>query len=764
MTRLFDLFVDFLIRFCFSRIVRMLQQLAKPLFIAEKPDMGKKIAAQLPGPHKRGEGYIETGHGVVTWAIGHLLEQAQPQEYDPKYEKWNLQDLPIIPQTWKVKACGGKSKQISIIRTLLKTCSDVVNAGDPGREGQLIVDELLEFLNNKKPVWRLLLNSLDPATVQKAFTAIQTNQVFQPLYEAALGRQRADWVIGMNLTRAYTLVGRQQGYQGVLPVGRVQSPTLAITVRREEEIQKFVPQKYWSLAIALGSKPPFKARYAPPKGFEPVDEDADPAAAAAAAATSATGPRPTWLDDKGRICTFEQAQAIVGSVPLGSPAKVVDYAKTSVLEQPPLPFELSDMQSHMSAKHGASVQDVLDVCQKLYEDQYLSYPRTDSSYLKESQHVDAPQILAALAGAGPEWATLIKQADTSLKSHAWNDAKIPEHHAIIPTLSTPNLASLSDLERWVYEAASKRYLAQFFPPCEVDKVAVELEAGGHRWLARGRVITSPGWRLVYGQEADTDDEDEDEAASDDSGVLPAMAVGDVHPVAKISSDEKTTKPPPRYTEGTLMQVMKHVDRLVTDPTERKMLRTVQGIGRAATRANIIATLIKRGLLDKVKKQLVPSSAACVLINALDKNLIDPGLTARWEQALDGVAAGKISLATFQQKQEHWVHQLTAAAVASTLPTIVGGPVSSGGGGSKSGASKGKGKAATGKAFTPGKSFPPPVQATAAAVAAAGADPGPCPKCKKPMVQRTVRQGQHVGAVFWSCSGYPACNHSVWPKK
>lgn len=734
----------------------MLQQLTLPLFIAEKPDMGKKIASQLPGPYKRGDGFIETGHGIVTWAIGHLLEQAQPQEYDSKYEKWALQDLPIIPQTWKVKTIGGKTKQMATIRTLLKTCSDVINAGDPGREGQLIVDEILEFLNNKKPVWRLLLNALDPTSVQKALAAIQTNLVFQPLYEAALGRQRADWVIGMNLTRAYTLVGRQQGYQGVLPVGRVQSPTLAITVRREEEIEKFIPQKYWSLAIALGSVPPFKARYAPPKGFEPVDEDADPVAAAAAAAVAGAtaGPRPDWLDDKGRVCSLAQAQAILASVPAGTQAKVVAYTKTSVLEQPPLPFELSDMQSHMSAKHGSSVQDVLDVCQKLYEEQYMSYPRTDSSYLKESQHPEAPGILAALASASPAWAQLAAQADPSLKSHAWNDAKIPEHPALTPTLVTPNLATLTDLERWVYEAASNRYIAQFFPPCEVDKVALELSAGGHRWLANGRVITSPGWRVVYGQDADVEDEEEKDGAVDDSGVLPAMAIGDSHPVTKATSDEKTTKPPSRYTEGTLMQVMKHVDRLVTDPTERKMLRTVQGIGRAATRANIISNLIKRGLLDKVKKQLVPSSAARVLVNALDKNLIDPGLTARWEQALDGVAAGKISLATFQQKQEHWVHQLTATAIASTLPPIQGGPPSGGG----KGAFKGKGKGAAGKTFAP------PVQPTAAALAASGTDPGPCPKCKKPMVQRTVRQGPHIGEVFWSCSGFPACKHSIWPKK
>lgn len=744
----------------------MLNQLSKPLFIAEKPDMGAKIAKQLPGPHKRGDGFIETGHGTVTWAVGHLLEQAQPQDYDAKYEKWAMADLPILPQQWKVQPIGGKSKQISTIRTLLKTHSDVINAGDPGREGQLIVDEILEFLNNKKPVWRLLLNALDPTSVQKAFAAIQTNQVFAPLYEAALGRQRADWVIGMNLTRAYTLVGRQQGYQGVLSVGRVQTPTLAIVVRREEEIEKFVPQKYWALAVQVGGQPPFWARYAPPKqyGEPPAEEDDDPNAPAPAAASApAVQPRPAWLDDKWRVCTLQQAQAIVASVPKGTPATVTHYAKTAASEQPPLPFELSNIQSRMNAQYGASVQDVLDVCQKLYEEQYLTYPRTDSTYLKESQHGEAPAILAAIAAKSPDLAALANGATPALKSPAWNDAKVGEHHAIIPTAVVPDLSALSPLERHVYEAAAKRYIAQFYPPCQVDKVVVELDAGGHRWVARGRTITDPGWRVVYGAEPVEDEEKEGKDEDGESGALPPLTVGQSHPVVAATAEEKTTRPPPRYTQGTLLQVMQHVDRLVSDPAEKKVLKTVKGIGRSATRQNIIATLIKRGFMEEQKKKLIPTSAARVLVNAIDKNLTDPGLTARWEQALDGVATGKIPLATFQQKQEQWIHQLIQVASTAQLPAITGGPAPKGGaGGGGFGGKGGSGGKFAGKGSGSGAKSSKASGGGAGAAAAPG-NPGPCPKCGKPMAQRTVKQGPKAGQTFWGCTGFPACSHSIWPK-
>lgn len=705
-----------------------------PLYIAEKPDMAKHIAKNLPGPHKRAEGYIETGAGKVTWAVGHLLQQAAPEEYDSKYQKWVYADLPILPDRWKLEVSQGKSKQVSVIKNLLKSCSDVVNAGDPGREGQLIVDEILEYLGNKKPVWRLLLNSLDAATVKKALNNLQDNTQFQPLYEAALGRQRADWIVGMNLTRAYTLMGKKNGYPTVLSVGRVQTPTLAIVVRREEEIENFVPQTYHNLSIGLEGAPRFRAKWTAAKSIREGDE----------------ANRPAWLDELFRISDKTQALNILSEVPQGAKAKVVVYTKNQVQEAPPLPFELSDVQSKMNAQHGASVADVLAACQSLYEKGYASYPRTDCPYLPTTQHPDAPVIFNAIAQGLPQLATIAQNANPALMSAAWNDAKLGEHHAIIPTAVPPKQGELSPLEQNVYDAIARRYLAQFYPPSDVDKVHVELEAGTTPWLwqTKGRTVVNPGWREVYGSHASEENEEnegsdgkKDGDDNDDAeGSLPPLTVGQILDIFDNKHDEKQTKPPSRYSEGTLMQAMKHVDRLVTDPNEKKMLKTVQGIGRAATRANIISTLIKRNYLEVKKKQLVPTQSARTIVNVVDKAMTDPGLTARWEQALDGVAQGKISLEAFQQKQEAWIKQLVTNAATCVMPQYTGPAVPS------------KGGAGTGRGAGSGK--------------AAGKSSGKtktCPKCQKDMVQRTVKQGPKAGKTFYGCTGYPACNHSEWPK-
>lgn len=693
-----------------------------PLFIAEKPNMGQQIAKNLPPPHKKGEGYIETGGGVVTWAVGHILEQAQPEDYDPKYARWVLADLPILPSAWKMQAVPGKAKQIQVIKSLLKSCSSVVNAGDPGREGQLIVDEILEFLGNKKPVQRILLNSLDPAAVQAALAALQPNSNFTNLYQAALGRQRADWMVGMNMTRAYTLLGRQAGYSTVLSVGRVQTPTLSIVVRRELEIEAFRPTDHWLLKIKLATTPGFTARLKTP----------------------ATDPPTAGFDAAGRLIDRALATSIQAAARQAGHATVSAYSNTPSSEPPPLPFDLSGIQSRMSAAQSAGVQDVLDACQSLYEKGFASYPRTDCTYLPESQHGDASGVLATLAKVFPAHAVPIAAADPALKSRAWNDKKMGEHHAIIPTTVAPDIAALSPLERAVYEAVSLRYLAQFHPDCQVDKVAIDLECGGHTWSARGRVIQSPGWRTVFGaHETDDDAEPVDDDAESDDAILPALSVADRVSVSDVSSDAKQTKPPPRYTEGTLLQAMKHVDRLVTDPTEKKKLKSVEGIGRAATRANIINTLLKRGFLETKKKQLHPSGHARMLIAILPPEIVDPGLTARWENALDAIAAGQVTLAAFQQKQESWLTALITTARGQVLPPPAPGsqPVS---------------------AARPSAPRKTPAKSTGK-TASAPATGKACSKCGKPMAQRTVRNGPKTGQTFLGCTGYPACSHSEWPK-
>jgi DNA topoisomerase-3 len=750
----------------------------KPLYIAEKPNMGAAIAAQLPGPHKRGDGFIETGGGLVTWAVGHLLEQLPPEGYDPKYKRWDFADLPIVPTVWKLETISGKQKQVGVIKSLLRQCDGVVNAGDPGREGQLIVDEILVHLNNKKPVFRLLLPSLDAPTVQKALANLQPNAIFQPLYEAALGRQRADWVVGMNLTRAYTLLGRKHGYDSVLSVGRVQTPTLAIVVKREIEIENFVPQTYFSLRMSAGDQPnniaPFWTRWLPP-GAKGVAE------LAANQAASPTGNEDAedeeeeivahpGLDAAGRLVDPALAQQVFDAVSPGTPATVTADVRKPAVEKPPLPFKLSGVQSKMNTAHGAGVQDTLAGCQSLYDKGIASYPRTDCQYLPPAQLPEAPGVLAAIAAAFPALAPLVAKADVNLVSPAWNEAKLGEHHAIIPTASPGNVATLSPLEQHIYEAICRRYLAQFLPNCEVDKAAIELEAGGHRWVAKGRTVRIPGWREAYqGEEIDDDGAkaakaDKVGADLDANAALPKLTVGQVLAVADRAKDEKKTTPPPRYNEGSLLLAMEFVHRLVDDPAEKKMLKSVEGIGRAATRANIIGTLLKRGYLGLVKKQLHPSPSARTIVAAVDPALTDPGLTARWEQGLDGVATGRISLEMFQQRQETWIRQLVAAVAASTLPPPPAGmaaaprPAYSGGGSSSGSAGK-----STGARKTASRTSSKSASAPAAAGKPLAGDGQACPQCGKPMRSKTVQGGAHKGKQFLGCTGYPACKHSVWPK-
>lgn len=772
------------------------------LYIAEKPSMAREIAAALPGPSSRKNGYIETGGGLVTWCVGHLLEQVEPAEYDEKYKAFpgSFADLPIVPTAWKLRVAEGKTDQVRIIKGLLKQCSEVVNAGDPGREGQLIIDELLEFAGNRKPVLRLLLPSLDKPTVQKAIAQMQNNAQFAPLYQAALCRQRADWLVGMNLTRSYTLLGQKQGYRGVLSIGRVQTPTLAIVVRRDLEIESFKPVPYWTIH-ALCQTPahpdrPFWATWVPPgrdasapppsDDDEPDDEEEDSTddatlAAQAAAAAAALASRPAWLDDKWRLIDGPEAQRIAQRIRTAAQATVVRDERKSAQEPPPLPFELTGLTARINARTGASGSDILKACQSLYEGGYASYPRSDCAYMPTALFGNAPAVLAAVAQCIPALAGLIQGANTSLKSRAWNDAKVGEHYAITPTATAPNLSALGPLEQAVYEAISRQYLAQFYPNCLADKALIELESAGERLVARGRVVTDPGWRVVFSGLPEGDGESVAGSGAAKSGgkakeadpTLPPVKEGDVLAVPEVRVDAHTTKPPPRFTEGTLTQTMKHVYRLVNDPVERKKLKSVEGIGRSATRAAIIQNLIKRTFLMTEGKKLISSPAARVLVGALPKPLVDPGLTARWEQALDTVAQGNATLAAFMGKQAQWIQHLVSVASTVVLPPLPAAPSLPPSAG-KGASGKGRSAARTGGARTAGK---PPSSGSAAgpgggAPAARGAAPSSgsldgtaCPACKKgKLQQRTVRAGQHAGAVFYGCSDYPTCKHSVWPKK
>lgn len=716
------------------------------LFIAEKPSMARSIAKNLPGPHSNKDGYIETGGGYVAWCFGHMLGQAPPDAYDPKYEKFpgNFADLPIVPSEWKLKVTEGKEKQVRVVKDLLKKCSEVVNAGDPGREGQLIVDELLEFLSNRKPVRRILLNALDDTTVQRELANLFDNAQFAPLYQAGLGRQRADWIIGMNMSRAYTILGSAAGYRGVLSVGRVQSPTLAIVVRRDKEIEAFVPKDYWTIKALFEAAVPgqpaatFWTSWLPPGAStatpDAEDEDADDAALIPASN------RPSWLDEKNRIVDKAKAHEIVAKVQ-GKTGAVTEAERKRVQEPPPLPYDLSALQILANARWGTSVQETLDACQFLYEKGYTTYPRTDCRYLPESQHAEAQPVLDAIAKALPERAAQVASAQPAIKSRAWDDKKMGEHHAVIPTRQAPDLASLNPTAAKIYQVVAAQFLAQFYPAAEVDKAKLVIEVEQELFIARGRTIVSPGWRSIFDGEEKAEDESvkaEDPADSKSDALLPALNQGDAAACLKAQADAKKTSPPGRYTQGTLLDAMKKVHTLVDDPVIKKKLRSVEGIGRSATRASIVDTLLRRGFLETKGKQLFSSAVGRALVDALPAKLIDPALTAMWETALDAVATGRAPLTAFMIKQSDWIGKLVEAAKTAKIENL---PPSA-----PYQPRQGAGKSSGGKA--------------AAKSAAKPKGAKTCSKCKKGhMVERTAKAGPNAGKTFLGCTNYPECKNA-----
>ena len=607
------------------------------LYIAEKPSLGKAIAAQLPGPRKAARTHIECGGGViVTWAFGHLFEQAEPDVYLPDSvpkngkgkKKWRLEDLPIIPQDWQKIPKPEAREQLTAIRKLLKDADQVVHAGDPDREGQLLVDEILEAMRWKGPTRRIWLAALDPASVQKALADLKDNSLYRPLRDAAEARARADWLTGMNLTRAYTL---KSNGQGVVSVGRVQTPTLALVVRRDAEIDGFTSVAFYVPQVTFRhSNGTYKATWKAPATVD-------------------------GLDAEGRLINLPAAQAIIAAADHQA-GTVKTFDTEDGQEPPPLPFTLSRLQAVASSRHGLSAKATLDAAQALYETHKLAtYPRTDCAYLPESQYQDARLVLAAVARVNPAMAGLAQGADMSLKSACWNDAKITAHHGIIPTTHDQvSVDALSETERQVYDLIVRAYLCQFYPPHRYTKTVAVTECAGHEWEAKGRTQLTAGWRAVLAGQ---------DKPAEDVQVLPLMKVGDSVDWVDGRVDHRQTKAPSRFTDGTLIAAMSSVHKLVTDPKIRARLKETSGLGTEATRANILETLLKRGFIERKGKQVLSTEAGRILIAALPPALTDPGVTGLWEDFLSEIAAGNRTLIEFETQQRSFVVKRVEAAKA-----------------------------------------------------------------------------------------------------
>lgn len=651
------------------------------LYICEKPSQARDISRVL-GVRQQGDGCLIGQECIVTWCFGHLLEMASPDQYDESLKRWTLEALPIIPEHWLLVVKKEARKQFKVIQQLLKQASNVVVATDADREGETIAREILDLCRWRGPVQRLWLSALDDKSIRKALSNILPGQQTEPLYQAGLGRARADWLVGMNLTRAYTLIGRQQGHDGVLSVGRVQTPTLALVVKRDLEIEAFKASPYFvlmaELEVAIGR---FHAKWLPPKAV---------------------------ADSEGR-CTNQQA-AIKVAQQIDQQVGTIVNATTELKQEPaPLPFDLSSLQQEASKRWGMSAQAVLDTAQALYEThKALTYPRTDCPYLPMSQHGEVQQVLNAMAQSDASYQSLTQAANTALQSRAWNDKKITAHHAIIPTTSSTDTGRMNEHERRIYDLVCRRYLAQFYPNHEYEQTSITLSVCNESFRATGKTEKKAGWRVVHPSPTEVDDKD-----SEAKQPLPKVKQGSNAQVRSTDLKTQQTKPPARFTEGTLIAAMKNIGKQIDDPALKKVLRETSGIGTEATRAGIIETLVQRGFIKKQKKHVISTNTGRTLITILPKEIKDPATTALWEQGLDDIAQGKGNLTTFIQGQARWIDTVLRQSISSANTT-----------GSSTG-------------FTNTDNS------------------HPCPSCGKPLRRRKSSNG-----FFWGCSAYPDCKTTL----
>ena len=646
------------------------------LFLCEKPSQGKDIGRIL-GATRRGEGCLNGSGITITWCIGHLVEAAAPEVYDAALKRWSLEQLPIIPQQWRVEIKPKAATQFKVVKALLAKATHLVIATDADREGELIAREIIDLCGYRGPIERLWLSALNDASIRTALGKLRPSSDTLPMYYSALARSRADWLVGMNLSRLFTLLGRQAGYDGVLSVGRVQTPTLKLVVDRDREIAAFKSAPFWAIDVSLSTEgQAFSAQWVAPDGC---------------------------TDDAGRCLQQPVAQQAALQIRVADNTQVVSVETERVREGPPLLFDLSTLQEVCSKQLGLDVQETLQIAQALYEThKATTYPRSDSGYLPESMFAEVPAVLDSLLKTDPSLRPIMSQLDRSQRSRAWNDGKVTAHHGIIPTLEPANLSPLSEKELAVYRLIRAHYLAQFLPHHEFDRTVAEFSCGQQMLVATGKQVVVKGWRLVLAEPQA--DEDGDDAAR--SQVLPPLRGGLACQVAEVEIKALKTMPPKPYTQGELVKSMKGIARFVTDPRLKQKLKDTTGIGTEATRANIISVLIARGYIVKKGRSIRASDAAFTLIDAVPAAIADPGTTAVWEQALDMIEAGQLTLDVFLSKQAAWISQLIAQYGSMSLSIkLPHGPA--------------------------------------------------CPQCGASTRQRTGKSGP-----FWSCSRYPDCKGTL----
>ncbi|VBB07081.1 dna topoisomerase type ia [Lucifera butyrica] len=598
----------------------------KALVLAEKPSVARDLARVLRCG-KKGNGCFEGDSYIVTWALGHLVTLAEPEDYAEKYKAWRIEDLPMLPEELKLVIIKQTGKQFQAVKTQLvrPDVAEIIIATDAGREGELVARWIIEKAKVRKPVKRLWISSVTDKAIQEGFRKLKPGKDYENLYFSAVARAEADWLVGINATRALTCK-----YNAQLSCGRVQTPTLAIIAQREAEIQNFVPRPFFGIT-AIADR------------LKLIWQDGQ------------TKDTKTFDPEK---CT----RLITGLA--GRQAKVTAVEKTHKKTYCPALYDLTELQRDANKRYGFSAKETLSIMQGLYENhKILTYPRTDSRYLS-SDIVDTLKDRLSACGTGPYAKLAFRVAKQHIKANASfvDNSKVSDHHAIIPTEQYVNLGALNDRERKIYDLVVRRFLAVFYPPCEYEQIVVKADIGGETFLARGKTILSPGWREVYGQDVD-DAEDGETAEEQDEQLLPPINQGDILPVKNFILTRGATKPPAPLNEATLLSAMENPVKYMSQESAelKKTIGAAGGLGTVATRADIIEKLFNSFLLEKRGKDIFITGKGKQLLDLVPSELRSPALTAQWEQKLAAIARGNLKKQAFTDEMRSY-----AAAVVRDI--------------------------------------------------------------------------------------------------
>lgn len=600
--------------------------MAKTLVLTEKPSVAKDIARVL-GCKRSGNGCIVGDKYIVTWALGHLVTLADPEAYDDKYKSWRMEDLPMLPGRMKLVVIGQTSKQFKAVSSLLSSAevSDIVIATDAGREGELVARWIIQKANCRKPMRRLWISSQTDKAIKEGFASLKPSSQYDNLYRSAQCRAEADWLVGLNVTRALTCKHNAQ-----LSAGRVQTPTLAMIVRREEDILRFRPKDYFTVKADFGE---YTALYKDGKG-------------------------------QARFADAAAAKEVADSV-RGKRGVLSEVKKVYRFKAPPAAYDLTELQRDANKKYGYSAKQTLSLMQSLYEThKLLTYPRTDSRYITKDVAATLPERLRAIAiGPYKDAASAVLRSKPIQTKYIVNDAKVTDHHAIIPTEQYVDLNKLSREERHIYDLVVRRFIAVLSAPFEYDEVQVKITVGKYNFYTKGQSIKSAGWKALYDSSlADDDDDAEPDLAAQR---LPALSQGAAAAVKEVRVCAGKTSPPARYTEATLLTAMENPASQVEDGRLRDALKTAGGLGTPATRADIIEKLFNSFYIERRGREIFPTSKGRQLIGIVPPDLKSAELTAKWEQQLSLIAEGKANDRKFIEEMRGYASSLVQAVKSST---------------------------------------------------------------------------------------------------